>query len=423
MSNPYIAAQRGKFDALNANVRSITDKAATEKRDLSDDELRSVTEQNEAARKLADEITALTEAQERSTKVGALAAEVDANTGAEETRGSRFTTQDRDPGHYRKEGGHSFFADGYQASKGNRNAAERLQAHTRALSTSAGSGLIQPRWMTDEFETLKRQGRAIANAVRNLPLGQDPRAINFGKQTAGTDSVVGVQANENDAPTATNAITTGTDVMTPVTITGEQDYSRQFLDSSDPSIDAVIFGDLVSVYNYQIEALVGSKLKTAAGVSATLANEAAFVTGALDAVVDASVAVRVARHANAELIVMTPQRYGAFLKLKDADGRPLIGGDSGVAMNVFGVGEVAVEGRIRGLGVIQTEGVGTGSYPDKFLILKPQDTLLFESGLTEFTYDQVAGPHTIKVGIWGYAGCIVREGGRGVKAVQVTAAS
>ncbi|MFI5561510.1 phage major capsid protein [Amycolatopsis japonica] len=421
-NNPYIKAQRDKFDALTANVRSITDKAAAEKRDLTEDEVRSVTEQNDSARALAETIKSLTEAETRAAEVGAIAAKTEND---EEVRTSRVTTQDRDPGHYRKNGGEfSYFGDQFRAQKmGDGAAAQRLADNTRALSSGTnGPGVLPPKWMTDEFETLKRQGRALANVVRNETIN-DARPITLPKQTAGTDAVVGVQASENTAPTSTDAWDSDVETLTPVTITGAQLVSRQLLDGSSPAVDNLIFGDLISVYNAQVEARVGAALITAAGTPAALATEAAFIADKGDAIIDASVAVRVNRHAPAEIVAMTPQRYGAYLKLKDTTGRPLIPLETAGPMNVIGTGSVAVDGRIHGLGVIATEGLGTGAYPDKFLVLRPADTILFESGMLQFRYDEVNGPQSIKLGIWAYAGVIVREGGRGVKAIQVTAAS
>jgi len=422
MSNPYIAAQRGKFDALAANVRSITDKAAEEKRDLSDEEVRSVTEQNAAAKKLADEITLLTEAETRVKAVGEQAAKVENDVEAE-TRKSRTTAVDRDPGHYRKGGKNSFFSDQFKAKFNNdADANERLEQHTRGLTTSAnGPGVVLPKWLVDEFQTLKYQSRALSNAVRHYEI-TDANTITLPKEITGTDAVVGNQASENTAPTSTDAWDSDIDTLTPATVTGAQIFSRQLLDGSSPAADQLILNNLVRVYNSQVEAKVGAAMIAAAGTPAAFATESAFVSGGMKGVIDAQVSVRANRFDNADLIVMTPFRYGEFLKLVDTTGRPIIGGEAGTPMNVQGVGEVSTDGRIRGLGVIQTSGVGAGTYPDKFLVVRAEDTILFESPLMQFRYEEVNGPQSIKVGIWAYVGVSVREGGRSTKALQVTAA-
>lgn len=428
--NPYLKRQRDQYDAIKTSIEGLQTRAASENRDLTEDELRSVTEQAATAKTLATQIEDLTEIENRSAKVAQLAVSVSGDgDGTENRRVSNTTAVDRDPGHYRSEkdgGKHSFFGDLYHSrSNGDEQAAARLTEHNRALSTgSHGPGVVPPHWLTEEFELLARQGRSLANAVRNIPLGDDPRPLTLPKQTAGTDAVVAEQASENTAVGGADAWDSDVDTVTPKPTAGKQTVSRQMLDMSNPAIDQLIFGDLIAVYNDKVEAKVGSALITAAGTAVTtFANEAAFNASgaAIDSVIDLGIAVRNARKRPADVLAMAVNRWGKFKKLKDSSGRPLIPSSTAGPMNVFGVGSVSMDGQIEDLGVIATDGIPS-TYPESYLALRASDTLLFESNVLRFRFEEVSGPESIVLGIWGYTAVIVRQAGKSAKRVQITAA-
>jgi HK97 family phage major capsid protein len=262
--------------------------------------------------------------------------------------------------------------------------------------------------------------------VRNIGLGSDPRPLTLPKQLTGTDAEVVEQSAENDATEDDDAWTSDVDTVTPKPTAGIQIVSRQMLDMSSPAIDSLIYGDMIAAYNLKIEKKVGAAMVTAASTAVTtFATEAAFNTDqdASDAVIDTAIAVRNARKLPADIVAMGIVRYGAFLKFKDADGRPLIPEASNGPMNAIGVGTVAVDGRMHGLGIIATDGVSTGSYPESILVARAADTILFESDTLRFRYEEPLGPESVKLGIWGYSAVIVRQAGKSVKRIVVTAAA
>lgn len=440
MSNPYLLAQTAKFESLKTSIEGLQTRAAEEARDLTEDELVLVRSQGDEAKKLAETITQLSEIETRNAKVAALAAKVTdngtADTGKTETRSlgtSNTTAKDRDPGHYRSakdNGQYSFFGDMYAARhKDDEAAAKRLAEHQRAaLTTGAnGPGLVQPHWMTEEFETLARQGRKLANAVRNIPLGDDPRPLTLPKQTVGTDTAVAEQTNENDPLADADTYDTDVDTVTPKPTAGKQTMSRQLLDMSSPAIDQLIYADLMEVYNSKVELKVGTALITAAGTAVTtFATEAAFKANnggdALDAVIDAEIAVLDARKVGADVLAMRTRRWGAFKKFKDTTGRPLIPGGSGGPVNVAGVGDVNSLGMLEDLPIIVSEGLGTTAYAESMLAFKASDQVLFESNILRFRFEEVSGPESVILGIWGYTGFISRQAGKSVKRIVITAA-
>jgi len=197
------------------------------------------------------------------------------------------------------------------------------------------------------------------------------------------------------------------------------------LDMSSPAIDILIYGDLVAAYNAEIEDQLGTALIAVgtplASTEALFANMATPETNGHDLVVRAGIAVRSARHEPANIVAMTPERYGEFLMLKDSTGRPLIVDGSEGPMNVAGIGSVNVDGRIKGLGVVVSAGMDDGDpLTDTFSVFRSPDVLLFESNLMRFRYEEPNGPESVKLGIWRYAAVAVRQGTRSVKNVEIT---
>lgn len=435
MPNPYLVRLREKYDGLKNGIEGLQTRAAEEGRDLTEDELRSISDQAEQAKTLATQIEDLTEVETRNAKVAEMAASLSDDNDPDTTtssgvrrRSSNTTARDRDPGHYRSvtEGGeHSFFGDLYRAkANSDEDAARRLVEHNRALSTGTqGTGVVPPKWLTEEFEMIARQGRRLP--VREIPLGDDPRPITLPKQTAGTEAAVNEQANENDALTVVDAYDTDVDTVTPKPLAGKQTVSRQMVDMSNPAIDQLIYGDLLEVFSDKVEAKVGAALITAAGTPVTtFALEASDWTdaAALNSVIDLGIAVRNARKRNADVLAMAVSRYGRFLKLRDADGRPLIANpNQGQAVNVAGVGSVQVDGVIEGFGVVATDGIPF-TYPESYLAYRAADQLLFTSSVLRFRFEEVSGPESIVLGIWGYTAFISRQATKSVKRAEITAA-
>lgn len=451
--HPHLKKLREEYEQLTASIETLQNRCVNENnRDMTEIELRSLKEMTELAEAKYTQITDLSNNELRTSKVRQVAALVDAaiadGTDADATEfefgGAAGTvqvrrvggarTQDRDPGHYRsvKAGGtHSFFTDLYRSKDlGDEDAAKRLVEHNRSLTTgTAGAGVVAPHWLIEEYAPMARQGRALANAVRQVPLGTDPRPLTLPKQSTGADGTNPIQqANENDAAPATDKWASAVDTVVPKPTRGEQVFSRQLLDMATPAIDVLIYGDLIAEYNRQVEAAVGAALVTASGTAvATFATETAFVgtlpaVPASDAIVDAAVAVWDGRKLPADILAMNVKRYGKFKKLRDSQGRKLIPEGSGGTVNVDGVGSITVPGEIESLPIVVTESTNIGPYPDNILVLRGSDTLLFESSLMQFRYEEVSGPDSIKLGIWGYMAVLVRYAGLSSKRIVVTAA-
>jgi hypothetical protein len=113
------------------------------------------------------------------------------------------------------------------------------------------------------------------------------------------------------------------------------------------------------------------------------------------------------------------------MKFRDTAGRRLYPAE-GELVNVSGRGSVQVPGSVGGMGVAATDGLGIGSgtaYPENILVFRSGDTILFEGSVLRFRYEEVAGPESIKLGVWAYSAVIVRQAAHSVRRVEITAAS
>jgi hypothetical protein len=445
-----LTRRREEFRTVHERARGVVETAANANdgagRELTEAEAAAVTADRERAEALSDEISQLVEDELRAARVAAGYADIGTPTEAENAGGpgtgegehersgtehdtSGTTAQDRDPGHYRSaaEGGqHSFFTDIVRAREGDEDAATRLAEHNRALSTTvSGAGIVPPVWLTQEYESLARQGRVVAEMVRHIPI-TNPAPMTLPRQTAGTDAVLAEQATENTHPSETDAFATTTDVVTPKPTSGIQVVSRQMIDSTNPAVDALIYGDMLSVYNRKIEDKVTAALVAAAGTAvATLASDATNFTAAAaeDAITDAAIAVWNARKMPADALAMRISRWGRFMKFRDSTGRRLYPAEEQL-VNVSGRGSITVPGSVGGMGVAATDGLGIGgvTYPENILVFRSGDTILFEGSVLRFRYEEVAGPESVKLGVWAYSAVIVRQAANSVRRVQITAA-
>lgn len=433
MTNPYLVRRRADYDALRQGIEGIQARAAQENRDLTADELTSIRAQGEQAQALATEITDLTEIQNRHAAVAGLAADVAPETRSADTAGavrlSGTTAVDRDPGHYVRHSGTSFFGDLFRArSLQDGEATRRLLEHNRALNlVDEGPGVVPPKWMGEEFATLAKSQRRVAAAVRNIPIA-NAAPLSLPKQTAAAGTVA-EQATDEASTVFTDGWDSAVTTVSPKATSGGQKVTRALLEASNPAVDEMIWLDLIGDYNGVIETKVVAAMIAAAGsATKTYANEVAWDAGldpldttyVGDGILDTAIAVRNGRKLPADVLVCSVSRYGSLLKIKDSTGRPLVPADSAGPMNVIGTGTVDVDGRVNGLGILASDGVT--QYPESLVVARASDTILFESPTMRFRYDEPDGPEIIRLGIWAYSAVHVKYSAS-CERIVITAAS
>jgi HK97 family phage major capsid protein len=264
----------------------------------------------------------------------------------------------------------------------------------------------------------------LANLVRNIPLGDDPRPITLPKQTAGADTEVTEQAAENDPIEDDDQFDTDVDTVVPKPTAGSQIVSRQMLDMSSPAIDSLIYGDLIAAYNLKVEKKIGAAM-IAVGTALPAIESGDVAVQVTDpahfarVLVKAAIAVRNARKMPANIAVMSVNRWGEFIDLVDTTGRPLVTGVGEAPSNIMGAADVSAldGGRFKGLNLAPTDGI---ALDDRFAVARASDTLLFESNMMRFRYEQPLGPESIKMGIWAYTAVLIRYGTASIKRVEIT---
>ncbi len=159
--------------------------------------------------------------------------------------------------------GVSFFTDMYRQQLGmaGQETQARLQAHgaemaaartERAVATGGLGGLVPPQYLVDLAAPIARAGRVTADIVRPLPLPAEGMSIIVPRQTTGATTAVQATQNTN----VSNTDVAITDLVVPiVTIAGQQDVSRQSLERGH-GVDELIFADIVSAYNVNLDAQV-----------------------------------------------------------------------------------------------------------------------------------------------------------------------
>lgn len=436
--NVYLDNLRTKYDGLKGSITGLQQRAATEKRDLTTEELRSVVEMSEQGTALYSQIESLTEIEVRNAKVEQMGSAITSaisqgadlpNQGEQEGgEGDHVpagqvrslggaTTQDRDPGIYTRGSQHSFFGDQFRAAQMNDQAArERLTRHTTALQGNAhlrdvlgagastgGAGLVPPVWLAEYFAPIMHKRLRLAPLLRQVPWsGPFAWTIPVASTVAKTSSVAeGINTTETD-PTYT------TITVTPKAIMGYSEVSRQMLEGSNPAVDAVIWGDLIGDFYDNVELEVITALTAQANVNAVTVSAGATTTTDILAqrsgLLDGIAAIADAPAGDADIFVGRTSRWTTYLKMQDTSGRPLILAQAYSPANAIGEGSVAnafsrtLQGTLENLGVATSPTVAASTG----FILNSQEQLFSVSPPMQFQFEQPAGPALIRIGVWGY---------------------
>lgn len=331
-----------------------------------------------------------------------------------------------------------FFVDAFRAEKKNDwKARERLERHgrevevegeytpreqaERATSTGSFAGLVVPQYLVDQAAILARAGRPVANAVQGLPLPDQGMSLIIPRGTTG--ATVASQATENTAVSNTDEVWANLTVPV-VTISGQQDVSRQSLERGTPGVDGIIYQDLAGAYAAELDRQVvngsGAANQMLGILQTAGTNQAAAFVAAVTAATIWSrtagqkAAVAKTRFLAANLCIMHPDRWGYLESLLDTAGRPLVTPNVGGPMNTYGVYEKpeygTVVGTFHSLPTITDANVPTnvGTGPEDVLtVCRKEDLLLWEQsdGMPrELSFEQTTGGSlTTKLVVYGYA--------------------
>jgi HK97 family phage major capsid protein len=431
--NVYLKSLQDQYETLQKSMNGLQHRATEAKRDLTNEEMRSLVEMGERSEVLYTQIKDLSEIEVRNAQVAAMADRVysaakatpstdgDAQPSGDgdntQFRALGVTTKDRDPGIYTRGGEHSFLADQFRAAKMNdRSARDRLTSHSQALqdnehlrdvlgagASTFGAGLVPPVWLAELFAPVLHRRLRVASMLRQVPwAGPFAWTIPVAGTVAKTSSVAeGVNTTETNPEYTTVTVT-------PKAIMGYSEVSRQMLEASNPAVDAVIWGDLLGDFydNAELEVISaingqsGSNAVTvSAGVLTTtdIALQRAGILAGIAAIADAPAG-------DADLFVGNTNRWVTYLKFADTTGRPLVLAQAYNPQNAIGSGDIrqafgnAVQGTLENLLSVTSPSVGASTG----FIVNSQELLFSLSPPMQFRFDEPAGPALVRIGVWGY---------------------
>lgn len=440
--NVYLRSLREQYDALKKSIEGLQLRAAEAKRDLTPEELRSVVEQGEKAKLLYEQIEDLSDIELRNAKVAAMNGQVDsalrdgvqpdnaigaAAAGTDDNAGGEGTdqfrklggarTQDRDPGFYVRGSQHSFFGDHFRAARMGDNAAgERITKHSNALrdnvhlrdvlgagASTGGAGLVPPVWLAEQFAPILHRKLRVAAQLQQVPwAGPFPWSIPVAGTVAKTSSIAeGVNTTETD-PTYTVL------TVTPKAIMGYSEVSRQMLEGSNPAVDAIIWADLMGDFYDNCELEVIAAANAQSGVNTvTVSAGTATTTDILlqrSGILDGIAAISDNAAGDADIFFGRTSRWTTYLKMQDAQGRPLILAQQYTPHNAIGQGGATqgfrspIQGNLENLTAVTSPTVAASTG----FIANSQEHLFSVSPPMQFTFEQPAGPALVRVGVWGY---------------------
>jgi HK97 family phage major capsid protein len=404
-----------EYRALSTQYDEILTRCDDEGRDPNDHEAQNLDGLRSEMGPLGERLIELRETEDR--RYAAVRAMAEAPEAPPESNGNRSMVHVRtEPEVYRRAyaaGGErfGFFRDLLHAQMdADPEARSRLERHATMMraagTTTTGTGMVPPTWLFEEFAIIAHGARPWADTLRRVGI-TDANPVNIGVQVA-PGAAVTAQASENTIPND-GSLTVNLLTTSPKTYTGKVDVSRQLIDGSNPAVDGIVYADCMGSYNEQIETAVVTAIDTAASYAATIVypGTAPVYTELFSTFIDAGASVRKHRKAPPRVIFCSEGAWAFMGKEKDTQGRPYVITGYHGPVNAFGLGEAVTYGQVAG------EVVGLSVVPswagidNHLYVAKADDLLLLESSTFNFRYEEVLGPESIRLGVWGYAAPVV----------------
>jgi HK97 family phage major capsid protein len=282
-----------------------------------------------------------------------------------------------------------------------------------------GGNFVPPLWLIDEYIDLPRFGRTFANSVRNLTLPTGTDSINVPKIATGT--ATGVQTA--DAAAVTSQDLTDTFVTAPVrTIAGQQDIAIQLLDQSPAAFDEIVFADLIADYNMRLDlqCINGSgsagQLKGVLNVSGINAVTYTDATPTLPETylpfMQALSLIAKNRKMMATAAFLTPSRWYWMASQLDSQNRPFILPETNNPFNPLALqtgGDVeGPVGRVLNMPLLADGNIpanlGAGTNEDRIIAARTSDLYLWEGSMrTRVLQEVLSNTLQVRLQVYNYA--------------------
>jgi hypothetical protein len=313
---------------------------------------------------------------------------------------------------------HNHFRDGWLAERGDSAARERRERHERhlydvalAMERDAAARIMAPIVSERAGDLLSSEipgaypndylpglltprilkGRPMGDFYQRFPIA-DARPRIFAKVT--TSSTVAVQSAEGAALSVTDIATTAV-TANPLMYGATIDVSRQVLDGADPSALAMVYQDLIEAYAQASETVIKTAVEagsTASGVAITAATPYA---GTLANVVN----YFGTRFRGATGAFIPSALFSVLAAQGDTTGRPFLPMIGAVNSD----GATLADDLSLELAVLTARAkLSYASTVNVCVFGRPNDFVIYESPIAQFSYDQVVGPQAVRVGLWAY---------------------
>ena len=305
-----------------------------------------------------------------------------------------------------------------------------LEKQYRAVGTAAGAigEFVPPTWLNDQYAAYLRAGRAFADQCLSHPLITGTNQINVPKITTGSTTAV-----QTDGGSVSNTDLATTSVTAQYqTIAGRTVASRQLYDLGVPSMDGVIFDDLLRSYMQSLDvAVLNGTVTNAKGVLQVSGTNAVTYTDTTPtgpelwpSFFQGKSAIEKGVIGGVDFVCMHPSTWNWFLSSLDSQNRPLALNTTGAAFNAFAEFNLNAQGpvgNLSGIPVIVDAnmpvnlGAGTNQAP---IVMANRSTLyLYESAPVMQVADQVNIANLqLQFVMWGYYAVAF---GRQPKAIRV----
>lgn len=298
--------------------------------------------------------------------------------------------------------GRSFFTDLIRCKEGDPEARDRLVKNNRhrvdvappekraGLTQAAGAGgeFIYPVWL-EEWVAVRRAGRAFADQCLTQPYAEDTNSINVPKITTGASV-----ANQSDGASVSNTdlVTTSVTAQT-MTLAGRTVAAYQDIDLGQAYIDRMIFMDLQSALDVQVDTAYLNNNATnqvgvlnASGVNAVTYTDAAPSPYKLwSPVMQAKSQIEKGYFGEVDFAVMHPSTWNWLLSGLDTQDRPLFLSQELPAFNVmarFNPNATGVAGNFAGIPVVVDANVpvntGAGVNQSPIILCNRNDLYTYE---------------------------------------------
>lgn len=426
--NDKITAAREQRDAALADMQKAADSIDELAGDASDEIVKAAEETLDTAEREFERAVANLHRAERVAAAREHEPIIVPADEADKERGKQRITLGKDNDLvYRQDRTHSFFRDLYYSGKGDLDARKRIDEHTvqarvimadreqRNVTTSdpGAAGVVPPVYLADMLADLPREGRPTVDIFPTFPFPAAGTTLTVPRVTTGTTVAVGA----TEAPTVSETDIDFTTLSVGlVTIAGQNDVSIQALDRTFPGLDQIIFRDLASDYDEQLDTQIlegtgnnGQHLGIRAVTSintVTYTDSNPTAAEHVGPIFNALAKIHNTRHKPPTHLIMTPLR-AAFLaanlgtsfslfKVGSFGSNEIGAQDAGLAYNFGGI-PVVVDANIS-----QIRGAGTNE--DEVYAVRAPDLFVSEGPLVARAMGEVlSGTLEVRLQVYAYS--------------------